>query len=92
MPNECPKKEIKTNHVQGIQKASDCSKGEYEPDTNSTEEMDASGSIRTYKNTVGTPKKPIRLFQALEFTFYINGKSTRVLADIGAIGGILINN
>ena len=92
MANECPKKEVKSNHVQVSEEISESSEGEYEPDTNSTEELDASGSIRTYKTTVGQPKKPTRPFQALEFTLFINGKPARVLAHTGTIGGTLTSN
>ena len=89
MANECPKKEVKTNHVRLAEESPDTSEGEYEPDTDSTEELDGSGSVRTYKTTVGTPKgKP---FQALEFTININGKPARALADTGTIGGTVIS-
>jgi len=90
MANECPKKEVKTNHVRLSVESPDSSEGEYEPDTDSTEELDGSGSIRTYKTTVGTPKD--RPFQALEFTININGKPARALAETGTIGGTLISN
>jgi len=90
MANECPKKEVKTNHVRLSEESPDSSEGEYEPDTDSTEELDGSGSVRTYKTTVGTPND--RPFQALEFTININGKPARVLADTGTIGGTLIAN
>jgi len=90
MANECSKKEVKTNHVRLSEESLDSSEGEYEPDTDSTEELDGSGSIRTYKTTVGTPKD--RPFQALEFTININGKPARALADTGTIGGTLISN
>jgi len=55
MANWCPKKEVKTIHVRHCEESPDSSEGEYEPDTDSTEELDGSGSIRTYKTTVGTP-------------------------------------
>jgi len=90
MANECPKKEVKTNHVRLSEESPDSSDGEYEPDTDSAEEPDGSGSVRTYKTTVGTPQD--RPFQALEFTININGKPTRALADTGTIGGTLISN
>jgi len=90
MANECPKKEVKTNHVRLSEERPDSSEGEYEPDTDSTEELDGSGSLRTYKTTVGTPKD--RPFQALEITNNINGKPARALADTGTIGGTLISN
>jgi len=90
MANECPKKEVKTNHVRLSEESPDSSEGEYEPDTDRAEELDGSGSVRTYKTTVGTPKD--RLFQALEFTININGKPARDLADTGTIGGTLISN
>ena len=92
MANECPKKEVKSNDVRVSEKAVESSEGEYEPDTASTEELDTSGSIRTYKTTVGTPKELIRPFQVLEFTLFINGKPARVLANTGTIGGTLISN
>jgi len=90
MANECPKKEVKTNHVRLSQESPDSSEGEYEPDTDSTEEPDGSGCIRTYKNTLGTPKD--RPFQASKFTIKINGKPARALADTETIGGTLISN
>jgi len=90
MANECPKKEVKTNHGGLSEGNPDRSEGEYEPDTDSTEELDGSGSIRTYKTIVGTPKD--RPFQALEFTININGKRARALADTKTIGGTLISN
>jgi len=90
MANECPKNEVKTNHVRLSEESPDSSEGEYEPNTDSTEELDGSGSIRTYKTTVGTPKD--RPFQELEFTININGKHGRVLADTETSGGTLISN
>jgi len=90
MANECPKKEVKTNHVRLSEERPDSSEGESEPDTDSTEELDGSGSVRTYQTTVGTPKD--RPFQPLEFTININGKPARVVADTGTIGGTLISN
>jgi len=90
MANECPKKQVKTNHVRLSEESPDSSEGEYEPDTDSTDELDGSGTVRTYKTTVGTPKN--RPFQALEFTININGKPARALADTGTIGGTLISN
>jgi len=90
MANYCPKKEVKTNNVCLSEEAPDSSEGEYEPNIDSTEELDGSGSIRTYKTTVGTPKN--RPFQALEFTININGKPARGLADTDPIGGTLISN
>jgi len=71
MANECSKKEVKTNHVRLSEESPDSSEGEYEPDTDSPEELDGSGAVRTYKTTVGTPKDTP--FQALEFTINING-------------------
>jgi len=56
MANECPKKEVKTNHVRLSEDSPDSSEGEYEPGTDSTEELDGSGSVRTYTTTLGTPK------------------------------------
>jgi len=72
------------------QRKAQSSEGEYQPDTDNTEELDGSGFIRTSKTTVGTPKD--RPFQALKFTININGKPTRAIADTGTIGGILISN
>jgi len=90
MANECQKKEVKTNHVRLSEESPDISEGEYEPDTESTEELKGNGPSRTCKTTVGTPKDwP---FQALEFTININGKPARALADTGTIGGTLISN
>ena len=89
MANECPTKEVKTNHVRLSVGSPDSSEGEYEPDTDTPEELDGSGSIRTSKTTVGTPKD--RSFQSLEFTININGKPARALADTGTIGGTLIS-
>ena len=79
MANECPKKEVQTHHVCLSDESPYSSEGEYEPDTDSTEELDGSGSVRTYKTTVGTPKD--RPFQALEFTINTNGKPARDLTD-----------
>jgi len=90
MVNECLKKELKTNYVRLTEECPDSSKGEYEPDTDNTEELDGSGSIRTYKTTVGTPKG--RTFLAFELTININGKPARALADIRTIGGNMISN
>ena len=90
MANECPKKEVKTNHVRLSEECPDSSEGEYEPDTDSPEELDGRGSVRTYKTTVGTPKD--RPFQALECTININGNPARALTDTGTIGGTLISN
>jgi len=90
MANEGPKKEVKTNHVRLSEESPDSSEGEYEPDTDSTEELDGSSSVRTYKTTVGAPKD--RPFQALEFTININSKPARALADTGTSGGTLISN
>jgi len=53
MANECPNKEVKINHVRLPEESPDSCEGEYEPDTDSTEELDGRGSIRTYKITVG---------------------------------------
>jgi len=72
MANECPKKEVKTNHVRLSEESPDSSEGEYEPNRDRTEKLDGSGSVRTYKTTVCTSKD--RPFQALEFTININGK------------------
>jgi len=90
MANECPKKEVKTNQVRLSEESPDSSEGEYEPDTDTTEELDGTGSIRTYKTTVGTPKDSP--FQALEFTININAKPSRALPDSGTIGSTLISN
>jgi len=90
MANECQKKELNTNHVRLSKESPDSSEGEYEPDTDSTEELDGRGSVRTFKPTVGTPKD--RRFEALEFTININGKPARSIADTGTIGGTLISN
>ena len=54
--NECSKKQVKTNHVRLSEESADSSEGEYEPDTDSIDELDGSGCIRTYKTTLGTPK------------------------------------
>jgi len=89
MANECPKKDVKPSHVRLYQDRPDSSQGEHERDTDSTEELDGSGSIRTYKTTVGTPNH--RPFQALQFTIDINGKPARALADTRTIGGTLIS-
>jgi len=88
--NECPKKEVKTNHVCLSEEVPDSSQGEYEPHTDSTKELDGSGSIRTYKTTVGTPKD--RPFHVLKFSINMHGKPARAQADTGTIGGTLISN
>jgi len=90
MANECPKKEVKTNHIPLSAASPESSEGAYERDTDTTDELDGSGSIRTYKTTVGTPKnKP---FQALGFTINISRKPARALADTGTICGTMISN
>ena len=66
--------------------------GKYDPETDNTKVLDASGSIRIYKTTAGTSKKPTRPFQVLEFTLWINGQPARVLTDTGTIGETLISN
>jgi len=58
MANECPKKEVQTNHVRLSEESPDSSDGEYEPDTDSTEELDGSGSVKTYKTPVSILKGP----------------------------------
>jgi len=90
MANECWKKEVKINHVHLSEESPDSGKGEYELDTDRTEEIDGSGSIRTYKTTAGTAKD--RPFQVLKFSININGKPARALTDRGTIGGRLISN
>jgi len=90
MANECPNKEVKTNHVRLSGERPDSSEGEYDPETHNTEELDGSGSIRTYKTTVGMPNDSP--FQAHEFTININTKPARALTDSGTIAGILISN
>jgi len=90
MANECSKKEVKTKHVRISEESLDSSEGKYEPDTERTEELDGSCSIRTYKTTVGTPKNGP--FQALKFSININGKPVRALTDTGSIGRTLISN
>jgi len=72
MAYQCPKKEVKTNHVRVSEESPASSEGKYDQDTHSTEELDGSGSVRTYKTTLATPKD--RPFQALEFTININAK------------------
>jgi len=47
MVYECPKKEVKTNHVRRSEESPDSSEDEHEPDTDSTEELDGSGYIRS---------------------------------------------
>jgi len=88
MPNECPKKEVKTNHVHPSE---DTENEESEAESVSTEELNEDASVLSFKTTVGTPLQT-QPFKALKFTILINGKSARVLADIGTIGGTLIGN
>ena len=57
MANESAKKEVNTNDVRLFEENPDSSEEEYEPDTDSTEELNGRGSIRTYKTTVGMPKE-----------------------------------
>ena len=52
MANECPKEEVKRNYVRVIEEVPENRKNEYEPDTNSREELDTSSSMRKYKTTV----------------------------------------
>ena len=47
MATECPEKEVKTNHVRLSEESPDSSEGEYEPDTDSKEQLAGSGSART---------------------------------------------
>jgi len=47
MANKCPKKEVLTNYVRHSEESQDSSEGEYEPNTDSTEELHGSGSVRT---------------------------------------------
>src|SRR6266404_1643808 len=91
MANDCPKKEVKTNHVR-LSEDTDSSEAEYEAESDDTEELDGENSIITYKTTVGQPKDITKPFKALEFTILINGKPARALADTGTIGGTLLSN
>ena len=91
MANECPKKEVKTNHVR-LSEDTDSSEAEYEAESDDTEELDGENSIITFKTTVGQPKDEKKPFQALEFTIMVNGKPARALADTGTIGGTLLSN
>jgi len=88
MANECPKNEVKTNHFRASEDTED---KESEAESDSTEELNEDSSVLSFKTTVGTPPKA-QPFKALKFTILINGKSTRVLADTGTIGGTLISN
>jgi len=88
MANECPKKEVKTNHVRTSEDTED---EESEAESIRTEELNEDGSVLSFKTTVGTPLKT-QPFTALEFTILINGKSARALAATGTIGGTLISN
>jgi len=54
MANECPKKEVKTNHVHTSEDTKD---EESEVDSDSTEELNEDGSVLSFKITVGTPPK-----------------------------------
>jgi len=90
MANECSKIEGKTNHVCLSEASPESSESAYEWDRDSTEELDGSGSIRTYKTTVGMPKD--RPFQALGFTINISHKPARAPADTGTICGTMISN
>jgi len=56
MANKCPKKEVKTNHVRLSEEGPDSIGGKYEPNRDSTEELDGSRCVSTYKTTVGTLK------------------------------------
>jgi len=47
MANECPKKELKINHVRLLEESPDSSDGEHEPDAECTEELDGSCSVTT---------------------------------------------
>ena len=93
MANECPKKEVKSNHVH-LSEETDSSEAEYEAESDETEDLDGENSIITFKTTVGQPKnekKPFK-FQALNFTIMVNGKPARPLTDTGTIGGTLPSN
>jgi len=88
MANECPKKEVKTNHVRASEDTED---EESKAESVSTEELNKDGSVLWFKTTVGTPLKT-KPFKVLKFTIAINGKSGRALPDTGNIGGTLISN
>ena len=55
MANECPKKEVKSNHVR-LSEEKDSSEAEYEAESDETEDLDGENSIITFKTTVGQPK------------------------------------
>ena len=80
MANECPKKEVKSNHIP-LSEETDSSEAEYEAGSDETEDLDGENSIIIFKTTVGQPKNQKKPFQALEFTIMVNGKSARALAD-----------
>jgi len=88
MANECPKKEVKTNHVLASEDTED---EESEAESVRPEELNEDGSVLSFKTTEGTLLQT-QLFKALEFIILINGMSARVLADKGTIGGTLISN
>ena len=91
MANECPKKEVKSNHVR-LSEETDSSEVEYEAESDETEDLDGENSIIIFKTTVRQPKNEKKPFQALEFTIMVNGKPARALADTGTIGGTLLSN
>ena len=91
MANECPKKEVKSNHVR-LSEDTDSSEAEYEAESDDTEGLDGENSIITFKTTVGQPKNEKKPFQALEFTIMVNRKPARALADTGTIGETLLSN
>jgi len=88
MANECPKKEVKTNHVHASEDTED---EESKAESVSREELNEDGSVLSFKTTVGRPPKT-QPFKALEFTILIKGKCARALADTGTIGAPRISN
>ena len=91
MANKCSKKEVKSNHVR-LSEETDSREGEYEAESDETEDLDGENSIITFKTTVEQPKNEKKPFQVLEFTTMVNSKPARALADTGTIGGTLLSN
>ena len=91
MANECPKKELKTNHVR-LYEDTDSSEVEYEAESDDTEEIDGENSIITFKTTVGQSKDEMKTLSGSRIYHYGQWKAARALADTGTIGGTLLSN
>ena len=55
MVNECPKKEVRSNHFRLFEET-DSSEAEYEAESDETEDLDGDNSIIIFETTAGQPK------------------------------------